>query len=178
MEYNLPKPNVTNTHMLNRNAHRYGLVLLPYIGHRGGSRGGPVYHTPREKKILALKSYLPLLGALGCQGGIVTLVRRTVVSCLGHFPTIDPPSGTNCHLWLQVVVRMRPRPHPGQRFRRTGQIRRGYSHMYFKPMVKRGLSTLACEDWNRRRARKKPAVAISTGSKAETESHCGEQSAR
>ena len=30
-------------------------------------------------------------------------------------------------------------------------------------MVNRGLSTLACEYWNRRRARKKQAVAISTG---------------
>ena len=43
--------------------------------------------------------------------------------------------------------------------------------------MKRGLSTLACEDWNRWRARKKPAVASSTGSKAETASHCGEQRA-
>ena len=35
-------------------------------------------------------------------------------------------------------------------------------------MVIRGLSTLVCEDWNLRGARKKPAVASSTGSKADT----------
>ena len=64
-----------------------------------------------------------------------------------------------------------------KRFWRTGQTRWGYSHRSFKPMVKRGLSTLACEDWNRWRVRKKEAVASSTGSKAETASHCGEQRA-
>ena len=39
------------------------------------------------------------------------------------------------------------------------QVKNGYSHRSFKPLVKRGLSTLSCEDWNRRRALEKPAVA-------------------
>ena len=96
---------------------------------------------------------------------------------LGQFPTFGPHLAPNCHMWLKVVVNMWPRPHPGQRFRRTGQTRWGYSHRSFKPMVKSGLSTLACEDWNRRRAWKKPAVASSTDSKAATSSHCGERRA-
>ena len=72
-------------------------------------------------------------------------------------PAARPPA--------QPHTRTRTRTHtpqPGQRFRRTDQTRRGYSHRSYKRMVKRGLATLAREEWNRRRARKKPAVAGST----------------
>ena len=39
--------------------------------------------------------------------------------------------------------------------------------MSFKPVVKRGMTTIVCEDWNRRRELKKPCVASSTGSKTD-----------
>ena len=100
-----------------------------------------------------------------CQGVVVTLVRRTVVSFLGQFPTFGPHLAPNWHLWLQVVVSIWLRPHAWQRFRRTGQTRWGYSHRSFKHMVKRGLSILACEDCNLWRVRKKQVGACSTGSK-------------
>ena len=43
-------------------------------------------------------------GVFGCKGGKVTLVRRTLVSFLGQFPTFGLHLAPNCHLWLLVVV--------------------------------------------------------------------------
>ena len=149
-------------HTISRNFAGYATVALETIW----------LHEPRDLIFLGPLMTLVCLSRYSRSDQIVmlrsnapvgTLVRRSVVSFLGQFPSFGPHLAPNCHLWLQVVVNLRPRPHPGQRFRRTGQTRWGYSHMSLKAMVERGLSTLACENWNRRRARKKPAVASQCG---------------